>query len=445
MSFQAISSVVTPRRAFVVLATTAVVRMVWMNRPEWVRSKKKSSHEKDANDDLATPSAIWLKLKDMYALAYEMSDELIPDEMPWFKLYACFMSMIHLQTELQAKHSDFKDRQFSQEGEPLKAAELETLNTYLDYAQWAYFSSVLILIEQLRPRGFQLVRQDIATEPGRVGHYIAVNHKQKQVILAIKGTSTFNDVLTDIIGKAIPHTVGDSSIRCHEGMYTAARMIMDDSFHMIENFFLPQGYKLVVCGHSLGAGVSSLLGVFLKEKFPTLSFHVYAYATPACLSYNASIEAQHYLTSVVNNTDCVPRLSLLNLRLMHKVFLKINDRLEDKGLSPNNLRAAKAYFSDLLKIDDEVLISAEELTEFINTELDKAEHTKRSLESIDLFVPGRVVSLWNMSENKEMVGGRAHHGGMKMVRQLIVESTMVADHSIANYRTSITKLIAQTK
>jgi hypothetical protein len=43
-----------------------------------------------------------------------------------------------------------------------------------------------------------------ATETGRVGHFIAVHHAQKQVVIAMKGTSSLSDVLTDIIAKAVP-------------------------------------------------------------------------------------------------------------------------------------------------------------------------------------------------------------------------------------------------
>jgi putative lipase involved disintegration of autophagic bodies len=74
-----------------------------------------------------------------------------------------------------------------------------------------------------------------------------------------------SDDLTDVIGKAIPHMHDNGlEICCHEGLYGAAKMMLDDTLHMIDNFFIPEDYKIVICGHSLGAGVSSLLGMLLK-------------------------------------------------------------------------------------------------------------------------------------------------------------------------------------
>jgi predicted lipase len=58
-------------------------------------------------------------------------------------------------------------------------------------------------------------------------------------------------------------------------------MMLDDTLHLIENLFIPQNFKVVVKGHSLGAGVASLLGIFLKQAFPEMDLKVYAFATPA--------------------------------------------------------------------------------------------------------------------------------------------------------------------
>jgi hypothetical protein len=51
--------------------------------------------------------------------------------------------------------------------------------------------------------------------------FIAVHHAQKQVVIAIKGTSSLSDVLTGIIAKAVPHEECPG-LRCHEGIHVAA-------------------------------------------------------------------------------------------------------------------------------------------------------------------------------------------------------------------------------
>ena len=47
-----------------------------------------------------------------------------------------------------------------------------------------------------------------------------------------------------------------------------------------ENHLL-QHYRLVIVGHSLGAGVASILAILLKDYFPDLI--CYAYSPPGCV------------------------------------------------------------------------------------------------------------------------------------------------------------------
>jgi hypothetical protein len=82
-----------------------------------------------------------------------------------------------------------------------------------------------------------------------------------------------SDVLTGIIGKAILYVHDDGlEMCCHEGMYVAAKMILKGTLQKINKF--PEDYKIVICGHSLRAGESSLLGMLLKQHFPNLKLEV---------------------------------------------------------------------------------------------------------------------------------------------------------------------------
>jgi len=44
---------------------------------------------------------------------------------------------------------------------------------------------------------------------------------------------------------------------------------------------LAQGYQLVITGHSLGAGVASVLALLLRPEYPRLI--CYAYSPPGCI------------------------------------------------------------------------------------------------------------------------------------------------------------------
>ncbi len=68
-------------------------------------------------------------------------------------------------------------------------------------------------------------------------------------------------------------------------------------------------WELLVCGHSLGAGVATLLALILKSKYPRLTSIVYA-PPGATLSTALGLAVTSFITSVVVGKDMVPRLSL---------------------------------------------------------------------------------------------------------------------------------------
>uniref|UniRef100_S4RFE3 sn-1-specific diacylglycerol lipase n=1 Tax=Petromyzon marinus TaxID=7757 RepID=S4RFE3_PETMA len=73
-----------------------------------------------------------------------------------------------------------------------------------------------------------------------------------------------------------------------------------------------QEYRVVVTGHSLGAGTAAILALLLKPSYPSL--RCYAFSPPGgLLSEALSKHAQQFIISVVLGLDLVPRLSLANM------------------------------------------------------------------------------------------------------------------------------------
>lgn len=431
------------------IAAVFVTRLAWQNTPQWIKQGLRGNingndNNSDSNDQLATPMAVYTRINEVMQLAHQLSEDVIRDDMPQYKMYCCFMSMVHLMKEIDANHPEWRESYFAKDGVDVTEGELEVLAKYLDFAEWSYLASQLGVEKLLRPLGYKLIRFDNATEPGRVGHFVVVHHPRKEVVISIKGTSTLADVLTDIIGKAVPHTIqGDKQeIRCHEGMYTAALLLMEETMHLIEKFFLPRGYKLVLCGHSLGAGVSCLLGMFIKQQIPDIDLRVYAFATPACVSYEASLNCDGYITSIVNNNDCVPRLSLMNLRLLGKMLVLVETKLDEKGLSPDSFQKAKRYLTDMMKIDSDFLLTPRALTQFLETEF--AEPRSDRFLDLELYVPGRVVSIWQHVADATIMGGKVTDGQSQVLKQIFVETNMVSDHSCDSYRANLLHLLEQT-
>lgn len=94
------------------------------------------------------------------------------------------------------------------------------------------------------------------------GHFLCVDHLSKSVVLAIRGSSNFRDALTDMVGAYEPYQGG----LVHRGMlhctFSLWKRIEADLFRTLETF---PYYRFVVCGHSLGGGVTSLFALKFRE------------------------------------------------------------------------------------------------------------------------------------------------------------------------------------
>lgn len=482
-----------PINTATVLGTALAIYLtnkLWSNRPRWMRQSGKPDNNKDHNDDLSDPTAILLKLQELKAIVYKTIEGEVPVDFPWYKDQALFLSWIHLKHELMVNYPSFRDERYEKEGDKLETAELHSLQEFIQHAKLAYLTCYLELQERLAKHKFHLIRHDTATEPGRVGHYIAVNHDRKLLVIAIKGTSTFSDALTDALGKAMEHTLeaspfatvgqGDDdggksmvTIRCHEGMYTAAMMLLTDTQHLVEQLFLPLNYKIIVCGHSLGAGVSCLLGLLLRSRIAVLrkdttSMRVLAYATPTCLDYQAALASAPFITTVVNNNDCVPRLSVPNAVTIFQIFFRLDQALKEKGRSLDTFSSARAWMADLTKVDADTLMTKQELQDFMQEimqtrKLGELEHA--------LVCPGRVVVLWErntpmmdddnettttagqqqqqqktqaaLAEGVTVTDARVLHGGLAVLRLIEIELNMITDHSCDQYKANLKKLLDQ--
>ena len=443
---------ITPTTAVAVFLSALAARSAWNQTPAWVKEylgNAKKPKVKDANDNLATPAAIASKLKAFLDLTYQQSSDLLPADMPYYKLYCCLMSFVHNRTEIMRAFPAFRDEFYRKEGLKLHISEIEVLEEYMEYAEWAYDTSMMSLQDKIRARNLDLIRLDAATEPGRVAHFIVTDKATKRVIISIKGTSTFSDILTDLVGVTVEHELNGQKVRWHEGMYTAAKMLLDDTVHLIEEFFLPAGYSVVVTGHSLGAGAACLLGVLLRNAIPVFQkdkkrLRVYAFATPACLGLDACRGCMDFVTSVVNNTDCVPRVSVSSMRVLHRFFMHVSELLQKKGLDPTDWEKTQKFLADIMVVDDDLLMTPTQYETTAERVLTEEEPFLQK--DFAIFVPGKVVVMWECdAQDEHTVDARSDDGAMRVVRCLDITTTMVGDHGTANYRKNLHTLAVETR
>jgi hypothetical protein len=85
----------------------------------------------------------------------------------------------------------------------------------------------------------------------------------------------------------------------------------------------PEAWRVVVVGHSLGAGVATLVGLALSGRYPGV--RVEAFSPPGGLVSPALAEAlSGTVTSYVLGKDMIPRLSLASARrLQHQILMEL--------------------------------------------------------------------------------------------------------------------------
>ncbi|VDN10689.1 unnamed protein product [Dibothriocephalus latus] len=163
---------------------------------------------------------------------------------------------------------------------------------------------------------------------------LVVDHQTQALVLIIRGTASGNDKLVDLLGMGEPLREEDKTLPegerfiGHAGMTRVARKIAE---RMIAEQWVEEArrrfpdYPFVIVGHSLGAGLTSLLSVLVKPRYPEMK--AYAYAPPGgCMNPAMSEHSRDFLCSFVYGYDNVPRTNVssmedLRARLVHALVV----------------------------------------------------------------------------------------------------------------------------
>ncbi|XP_066496611.1 diacylglycerol lipase-beta isoform X2 [Tiliqua scincoides] len=157
--------------------------------------------------------------------------------------------------------------------------------------------------------------------------FVALDHKKEAIVVSVRGTLSFEDVLTDLSADCETLTLEDvlENGLVHKGITQAAnyiyRRLVNDGI-LNQAFTIAPEYKLVVVGHSLGGGTASILAIMLRNAFPTL--RCYAFSPPGgLLSKSLADYTKQFIVSVILGKDVVPRLSMPNMEDLKRRIVRI--------------------------------------------------------------------------------------------------------------------------
>jgi len=301
----------------------------------------------------------------------------------------------------------------------------------------------------------------------QIPFYVALDHEDKAIVVAIRGTLSLDDVFTDLTAFAsdgVPVTDIPNAM-AHEGMLLTAKHIqrMLTGYHghryvlgADETPLLTKAreqltsslgeeeaakYKVVVCGHSLGGGTAAILAMLLNDhKDVNKDFQCFAYSPPGGLmSATAARYCKDFVCSVVFDDDIVCRLGVVGgLKLKLKMFeiIKNCDRpkLELVGTWLEKLLG----FKSSLKVEQPVPCSwlgdpeAQAMVEKFQADMDEAiadtehdisQYTRMHLPGVVMYISDK-----EYSQCKSKHGVYWTDGHYPLFSEVILSSGMITHH-----------------
>lgn len=173
--------------------------------------------------------------------------------------------------------------------------------------------------------------------------YVALDRSTSTVVIAIRGTMSIEDTMVDLVATPTRMVVSDlannnnnstsatassssfsDSCMVHGGILRAATNVFDRLTKngifkaLVEEGGSHRDKKVVIIGHSLGAGVATLLALIVRERFPTQlrepRLTTFAVSPPGgLLSRDLAEYTRGFIVSPFVGMDVIPRLSMQNM------------------------------------------------------------------------------------------------------------------------------------
>lgn len=176
---------------------------------------------------------------------------------------------------------------------------------------------------------------------------IVKDSARKELIISVRGSLSFYDFVTDGLARIVPMEPNElpedapnpQSTRTHYGMLRTARSILthlqqDSRKRIFWDFAMENCIKgdwnVVVCGHSMGAGVGGVLTLLLKRFFP--STRGYLYAPPMLFDPVTAHWSKSFMITAVYGDDLVPRLSIANVARLREEMANLFESVAHEPL-----------------------------------------------------------------------------------------------------------------
>lgn len=130
-----------------------------------------------------------------------------------------------------------------------------------------------------------------------------ITHHDEVVLISVRGTQELMDFVRDTDAEQVPFEEGVG--KAHQGFYKAYKAMSKFVQVYLDQFHT--GQKIIICGHSLGGAIATLLAEALRRSPNGYNILLYTYGSPRAGDadfVNGAADLAHH--RMVNNNDPIP-------------------------------------------------------------------------------------------------------------------------------------------
>lgn len=151
------------------------------------------------------------------------------------------------------------------------------------------------------PAYFVAIKKEGTTPSGKG------NNDFIELILSVRGTKSLVDMVTDALLEERDYRGGKS----HDGVCQSGLCVVEQTKDLLLHILETSGrkkLKLTLLGHSLGAGAAAIACIEFNDE-PNIEASCIGFGCPALLNKELSEKWKDKITTIISDSDCVPRMS----------------------------------------------------------------------------------------------------------------------------------------